>query len=53
MIYDNIDRGMYDLSSDKSGIRVGNESYAIQGSSKNESKKLGDGSKSAGGGGCC
>lgn len=32
MIYENIDRGMYDLSSDKSGIRVGNESYAIQGS---------------------
>lgn len=29
MIYDNIDRGMYDLSSDKSGIRVGNESYSI------------------------
>ena len=29
MIYDNIDRGVYDLSNDKSGIRVGNESYAI------------------------
>lgn len=25
MIYDNIDRGVYDLSNDKSGIRVGNE----------------------------
>ncbi len=23
--YDNIDRGVYDLSNDKSGIRVGNE----------------------------
>ena len=32
MIYDNIDKGVYDLSSDKSGIRVGNESYQIQGS---------------------
>ena len=29
MIYDNIDKGVYDLSSDKSGIRVGNESYQI------------------------
>jgi Ras-related protein Rab-2A len=29
MIYENIDRGVYDLSSDKSGIRVGNESFAI------------------------
>ena len=28
-IYDNIDKGVYDLSSDKSGIRVGNESYQI------------------------
>jgi len=27
MIYDNIDRGVYDLSNDKSGIRVGNEQY--------------------------
>lgn len=27
MIYENIDRGVYDLSNDKSGIRVGNESY--------------------------
>lgn len=25
LIYDNIDRGVYDLSNDKSGIRVGNE----------------------------
>ena len=25
MIYDNIDRGVYDLSNDRSGIRVGNE----------------------------
>merc|ERR1712184_115762 len=34
MIYDNIDKGVYDLSSDKSGIRVGNESYQIQGSNQ-------------------
>jgi hypothetical protein len=27
MIYENIDKGMYDLSSEKSGIRVGNESF--------------------------
>ena len=39
MIYENIDRGMYDLSSDKSGIRVGNESFAIQGSTKLQSKE--------------
>jgi len=29
VIYENIDKGIYDLSSDKSGIRVGNESFAI------------------------
>ena len=29
MIYDNIDKGMYDLSSEKSGIRVGNESISV------------------------
>ena len=29
MIYDNIDRGVYDLSNDKSGIRVGNEQYSV------------------------
>lgn len=28
-IYENIDKGMYDLSSEKSGIRVGNESYQV------------------------
>lgn len=27
LIYANIDKGIYDLSSEKSGIRVGNESY--------------------------
>jgi hypothetical protein len=30
MIYDNIDRGVYDLSNDKSGIRVGNEQYSVK-----------------------
>ena len=29
IIYENIDKGVYDLCSDKSGIRVGNESFAI------------------------
>ena len=29
IIYQNIDKGVYDLSSDKSGIRVGNESTTI------------------------
>jgi len=28
-IYNNIDKGVYDLSSEKSGIRVGNESYQV------------------------
>ena len=31
MIYDNIEKGVYDLSSEKSGIRVGNESYQMGG----------------------
>jgi len=57
MIYENIDRGVYDLSSDKSGIRVGNESFAVQGSKEGGSKKLGgDGNGKNGGeksGGCC
>ena len=26
-IYENIDKGLYDLTSEKSGIRVGNEGY--------------------------
>ena len=29
MIYENIDKGVYDLSNEKSGIRVGNESYQV------------------------
>lgn len=50
IIYENIDRGVYDLSNDKSGIRVGNESYQIQGSTK-----LGDNraAKKPAQGGCC
>ena len=51
MIYENIDRGVYDLSSDKSGIRVGNESFSQP---KPEPKKLTDKSTGGGGkGGCC
>ena len=34
MIYDNIDRGVYDLSNDKSGIRVGNEQIGTIGEIK-------------------
>lgn len=51
VIYENIDKGIYDLSSDKSGIRVGNESFAIQGSTT----RLGDGNtkKKEASGGCC
>ena len=42
MIYENIDKGMYDLSSEKSGIRVGNESYPVApGDNYNQNKKLG------------
>jgi len=53
IIYENIDRGVYDLSNDKSGIRVGNESYNIAGSAGHN--KLTDRrvNKSAGGGGGC
>ena len=55
MIYENIDRGVYDLSSDKSGIRVGNESFAIQGSKTTPggNTKLGGNKDKEGGGGCC
>ena len=53
IIYENIDKGVYDLSSDKSGIRVGNESFAIQGSKQTPAKLDGTKVKSASGGGCC
>ena len=57
LIYDNIDKGMYDLSSEKSGIRVGNESYQVMsgGGMGSENQKLGKGSKPHGssGTGCC
>jgi Ras-related protein Rab-2A len=49
MIYENIDKGVYDLSNDKSGIRVGNESYQIQ--TKLTDPKVKNESKSAAG--CC
>ena len=51
LIYENIDRGVYDLSNDKSGIRVGNESYQMPGSTKLESNTSKP--KGAAGGGCC
>ena len=51
IIYENIDRGVYDLSNDKSGIRVGNESYQIQGSSTKLAER--QPKKSAAQGGCC
>ena len=52
IIYENIDRGVYDLSNDKSGIRVGNESYQIAGTGNT---KLADRNKPkpAAAGGCC
>lgn len=31
IIYENIGKGMYDLSSEKSGIRVGNETFSVMG----------------------
>lgn len=57
LIYENIDKGMYDLSSEKSGIRVGNESYQVM-SGENyaaQNQKLGKnaGGKPVQGGGCC
>lgn len=57
MIYENIDKGMYDLSSEKSGIRVGNESYQVMsGQDYNQTnKKLGqkEGSGASKSTGCC
>lgn len=66
MIYENIDKGIYDLSSEKSGIRVGNESYQVTSGgagagaghigSSGGGKKLdgsGSGAGSRPGGGCC
>ena len=53
VIYQNIEKGVYDLSSDKSGIRVGNESINITNSGTQGSTRLGDKQKAAGGGGCC
>jgi hypothetical protein len=50
MIYDNIDKGMYDLSSEKSGIRVGNESIAISSGGAGSSGALGSGTKLGSGG---
>ena len=62
MIYDNIDRGVYDLSNDRSGIRVGNEALST-GKSETKDKdgttagagsvKIGDRKTGGGGGGCC
>ena len=51
VIYENIDKGIYDLSSDKSGIRVGNESFSIQGSSTRLGDSKEKNKKEAGG--CC
>lgn len=64
MIYDNIDRGVYDLSNDKSGIRVGNEQYCVNkpegqpggtaGNNSNTGMKIGQRNTDAkSGGGCC
>ena len=65
MIYDNIDRGVYDLSNDKSGIRVGNEQYAVnkpEGGTAGREYNYGNNhgvkngqatTEKPGGGGCC
>eukprot|EP00347_Sterkiella_histriomuscorum_P008183 403346064 len=56
MIYENIDKGMYDLSSEKSGIRVGNESYSVMpgDNAYNQGQKLGQkGQQKQVSGGCC
>lgn len=55
LIYGNIDKGVYDLSNEKSGIRVGNESYQVTSGGDNfANKKLGGGAKkNASTGGCC
>lgn len=66
-IYENIDKGLYDLTSEKSGIRVGNEGYNMitadkkggsgaggTDSGKIELGKKGHGSGGSGKkGGCC
>ena len=49
IIYNNIQKCVYDLSSDKSGIRVGNESIAMQ---MNQPTKLGEGNSSGKSDGC-
>lgn len=45
MIYENIDKGIYDLSSEKSGIRVGNESYQVSSGGAGASAMSGTGGK--------
>ena len=54
VIYQNIGRGVYDLSSDKCGIRVGNESTTITGAGSQQPGRLDGGNyKAQSGGGCC
>lgn len=62
MIYENIDKGMYDLSSEKSGIRVGNESYQVtagggagsgMGAASGSTKLGKDNTAKQSSGGCC
>ena len=60
MIYENIDRGMYDLSNDRSGIRVGNEQLPISkpdqtpaGGGNTDKVKIGQRAEKKEGGGCC
>lgn len=62
MIYENIDKGVYDLSSEKSGIRVGNESYQVTpggagasaaSGSSGGAKLLKDANVKQSSGGCC
>jgi len=54
IIYNNIGKGLYDLSSDKCGIRVGNESTTVTGTAGNAGKLTATNNKNqSGGGGCC
>ena len=54
LIYANIDKGVYDLSSEKSGIRVGNESVPVtSGGDDYAPRKLGGKSQRPMGNSCC
>ncbi len=54
LIFGNIDKGVYDLSSEKSGIRVGNESYQVSsGDTNTGTMKIGGKKEQQKSSGCC